>query len=335
MILIKFWIYIFTNFWPSSILGCLLIAITSDSVEVKALFFSFMGIWILIGLACYMLNGIDNFKETLINNLIGWLSLAIIIALISFPLYTLALIILYYFIHRRVKKTSWIDKEIKDGRIAEFSNDKDSFVDVEKMMLKDNLFDKIREELYQRNIKNESNNTLSNIERLKSHIISSTLHKFKLSKAGKILIRQEERCEAILYFYLYWIALSDTEPPSLDDMIANNVKQWISNCENYGNGEIKFILIDMKEFMKCKTKLFSLKSPRHDIKNIINQASFIEEDQRVHFVSFAKDIIGHNDDVWEEQGDDEAWKLLEEAYIDLAKDSIQKISLIIDVKTIN
>ena len=51
MILIKFWIYIFTNFWPSSILGCLLIAITSDSVEVKALFFSFMGIWILIGLA--------------------------------------------------------------------------------------------------------------------------------------------------------------------------------------------------------------------------------------------------------------------------------------------
>ena len=118
-------------------------------------------------------------------------------------------------------------------------------------------------------------------------------------------------------------------------MIANNVKQWISNCENYGNGEIKFILIDMKEFMKCKTKLFSLKSPRHDIKNIINQASFIEEDQRVHFVSFAKDIIGHNDDVWEEQGDDEAWKLLEEAYIDLAKDSIQKISLIIDVKTIN
>ena len=225
--------------------------------------------------------------------------------------------------------------KLKEG---EFSYDQ-----LEEMMVKDNLFDLTREELYKKNKKKESNNTLSDIESLKSHIISSTILKLNLSNSGKILIgKNKDRCEAILYFYLYWIALSDTEPPSLEEMLSNDVNNvirsldaWKSDCENCGTGKNKFPLIDMKSFMKSKTGLFWGPKSLQGIENIIKQAGFLEEDQRIHFVSSARDIIGHDDDVWEEDGDDEARDLLEETYIDLAKDAIKKVSLIVDFKILN
>jgi len=225
--------------------------------------------------------------------------------------------------------------KLKDG---EFSYDQ-----LEKMMVKDNLFDVTSEELYAKNKKKQSNITLSDVERLKSYIISTTILKLNLTNSGKILIgKNKDRCEAILYFYLYWIALSDTEPPSLEEMLSSDVNivirsldAWKSDCENCGTEKNKFPLIDMKSFMKSKTSLLIGSKSIQGIENIIEQAGFIEEDQRIHFVSSARDIIGHDDNVWEEEGDGEAWDLLEETYINLANDAVKKVSLIVNFKMLN
>ena len=62
--------------WPSCILGCFIIGFFVNY------FWLFCGIWILIGMISYNMNGKAYFMETLKINFFWWVAISIILALV-------------------------------------------------------------------------------------------------------------------------------------------------------------------------------------------------------------------------------------------------------------
>jgi|TARA_B110000240_G_C13487303_1_gene448050 hypothetical protein len=93
--------YDLLKIWPSAILGCFLFGLAYED-GLRQFFWFFIIIWVFVGILSYSLNGKTHLKETLIDNVLGWLIIGLIIGLLVMPYYiSFPLIALLAFIYHR------------------------------------------------------------------------------------------------------------------------------------------------------------------------------------------------------------------------------------------
>ena len=95
--------YDLLKIWPSAILGCFLFGLAYEDEEgLRKVFWFLIIFWVFIGILSYSFNGKTHLKETLINNVLGWLIIGLIIGLFIMPYYiSFPLIALLAFIYHR------------------------------------------------------------------------------------------------------------------------------------------------------------------------------------------------------------------------------------------